>query len=126
MILLALLFGVFFLPGYALFNVGGSVPESGLGEVLEEPVAPARASRPALKIKPAGHVTIFAGTGFKPRELVRLTGAATTRVRTSAHGTFAVRTRTGDPCPDLLALVAVGSKGSRASIQLSQLHCVDQ
>ena len=125
MFLLALVFGVFFLPGYALFNVGGTIPESGMGDVLQAPSAPAQASRPTLTIKQAGQVTIYAGMEFKPRELVRLTGAVTKRLRASARGTFSVRSRATHPCADL-SLTAVGSKGSRASIQYSPLHCVDR
>jgi hypothetical protein len=125
MLFLALIFGLFFFSGQAVFDAGGSVPQSGLSDVLQSPKTPAPASRARLTIKHAGIVTIFAGSGFKPNELVRLTGSVTRRVQASSRGAFVVRTRTTDPCADL-SLTAVGSKGSRTSIQISQLHCVDQ
>jgi hypothetical protein len=104
-----LLFLLTFLAGMTLFNVGGTTPSSGLGEVEQVPLAaPAR-----LTIKPMHVSVLVAGRGFKPAELVRLTGGNPVRVRTSARGTFQTRIHT-DPCSGF-TIRAVGSKGSRAS-----------
>lgn len=115
----ALILGFFAL----LFNSVEAVPTSGVGEVLQVPAAPAKTSA-RLTIKRVRPVVIVAGSGFKPRESVRLTGAVTMRVRASARGTFTIRVRSADPCGDL-TLRAVGSKGSRASVQFAQLLCIE-
>jgi hypothetical protein len=112
-----------FLAGLTLFNVGGTVPSTGLGEVERVPLAetagPAR-----LTIKPMHVSVLVAGRGFKPAEMVRLTGGNPVRVRTSARGTFQVRIHT-DPCSGF-TIRAVGSKGSRASARYAPRACVEQ
>jgi hypothetical protein len=115
MLLLALLV---FLSSVTLFNVGGTVPTTGTGDVLQ---APAR-NTARLTIKPMSPATIVAGTGFKSDEVVRLTGIPVRQVRASARGTFTIRLRSVDPCNGL-SVTAVGSKGSRASVNYSQLYC---
>ena len=87
MLLLALL--VFF-ASTTLFNAGGSVPETGLGEVQQ---APAAHSTAQLMIKRVIPMAVVAGTGFRSGELVRLTGVPVKRVRASAKGTFTIRFR---------------------------------
>ena len=115
MLLLAL---IVFLGSVTLFNVGGPVPSSGTGDVLP---APAR-NTARLVIKPVIPTTIVAGTGFKSGEVVRLTGIPVRQVRASARGTFTIRLRSIDPCNGL-SVTAVGSKGSRAAVNYSQLYC---
>ena len=112
-----------FLAGFTLFNVGGSMPGSGLGDVQQ--VAPPKVAptgRATLTLKRTYPMVIVAGSRFKPGETVRVTGTRTMRVRASTGGTFVVRFRSSDPC-NSLTFVAVGSRGSRASIQYSQVHC---
>jgi hypothetical protein len=120
MALLVLVLGLFLVP-YTLFNAGGATPSSGLGDVLTKP-APARGSA-TLTLKRLQPVATLVGSGFRPRESVRLLGATTVRVRASAAGRFTVRLRV-DPCGGF-SITAVGSKGSLAAIQYSQLHCMD-
>ena len=115
MLLLALLV---FLSGMTLFSSGDTVPSSGTGQVLQ---APAR-NTARLMIKPVIPTTIVAGTGFKSGEVVRLTGIPVRQVRASARGAFTIRLRSVDPCNGL-SVTAVGSKGSRASVNYSQFSC---
>ena len=118
MLLLALL--VYFV-SMTLFSVGGSVPETGLGEV-QQGQAPAARSTARLTLKPIGPRAIIAGTGFKSGEVVRLTGVPVRQVRASARGTFTVRLRAVDPCRRM-SVTAIGSKGSRAAVNYSQFNC---
>jgi hypothetical protein len=107
-----------------LFNVGGSVPESGMGEVQKAPTvqkAPAARSTARLMIKRVMPRAVVVGTGFRSNELVRLTGVPVKRVRASAKGTFTIRFGI-DPCRSL-TITATGSKGSRAAVNYSQFSC---
>jgi hypothetical protein len=125
MLLLALIFGLFAFPFFA-FNVGGTVPGTGTGEAVPSPVpapSPARGTA-KLTLKAVQPVATVVGTGFKPRENVRIMSGTTTRVGASAKGTFTVRLRHADPCNGF-TITAVGSKGSRASLQYSQLLCIE-
>jgi hypothetical protein len=115
MLLLALLV---FLGSMTLFNVGGSVPGTGLGEVQK---APAAHSTARLTIKRVIPTTIVFGTGFRSSEVVRLTGVPVRQVRASAKGTFTLRFGS-DPCSSL-SITAIGSKGSRAAVNYSQFSC---
>lgn len=115
MLLLALLV---FLSSMTLFNSVDSMPSSGTGDVLQAP-APTRAQ---LSIKRVVPVAIIAGTGFKSGEVVRLSGVNVRQVRASARGTFTIRLRSVDPC-NSLSVTAIGSKGSRAAVNYSQLYC---
>ena len=122
MVLLALAFGLL-LP-YMLFNVEATPPTSGKGDVLQPlPPPPAGRSTATLTLKRLQPVATIVGTGFRPGESVRLLGVTTRRVRASAAGRFTVRIRV-DPCNGF-SISARGSKGSRASLNYSQLHCVD-
>ena len=115
MLLLALL--VYF-ASMTLFNVGGSVRETALGEVKQAPPANSTAR---LTIKRVMPTTIVAGNGFRSGEVVRLTGVPMRQVRASAKGTFTVRFRS-DPCSSL-TITATGSNGSRAAVNYSQFSC---
>jgi len=115
MLLLAL---IVFLGSTTLFNVGGSTPETGLGEVQKTPAARSTAQ---LMIKRVIPTTVVAGSGFRSNEAVRLTGVPVKRVRASAKGTFTIRFRS-DPCSSL-TITATGSKGSRAAVNYSQFSC---
>lgn len=120
MVLFALFFGLFLAP-YTLFNLGGTIPGSGMGDVVTKP-APPRGTA-TLTLKTLQPVATIVGTGFRPGESIRLLGVTTRRVRASSAGRFTVRIR-ADPCNGF-SISAVGSKGSRASLNYSQLHCVD-
>jgi hypothetical protein len=113
-----------FLGGFGLFAVGDSLEESAPPPLTTTPTAPkpAQIGRATLTIKRTMPFVIVAGSGFKPNEMVRLSGPKTVRVRTTARGNFSVRLGSADPCGDL-TIVAVGSQGSRASIQFSQFQC---
>jgi hypothetical protein len=115
MLLLAVL--VYF-ASMTLFSVGGSVPETGLGEVQQTPAARSTAR---LTIKRVIPTALLAGNGFKSGEVVRLTGVPVSQVRATARGTFTVRFRT-DPCRSF-TVTATGSKGSRAAVNYSQFSC---
>ena len=115
MLLLALLA---YVASMTLFHVGGSVPETGLGEVKQAPPANSTARLTLKRVIPT---TIVAGTGFRSGEIVRLTGVPMRQVRASAKGTFTVRFRS-DPCSSL-TITASGSKGSRAAVNYSQFSC---
>ena len=117
MILLALLV---FLAGMTVFNVGGAVPGTGPGDVVQG--APAARSTAQLAIKRVRPITIIAGTGFKSGELVRFSGVNAKQVRASAKGTFTLRLRNANPCNGF-SVTAVGNKGSRAGVNYSQLYC---
>lgn len=66
------------------------------------------------------------GSGFRPNEPVRLeaAGMRTTRLstRADAAGTFVATLKGIDGC-DSVTVTATGSKGSRASFNLSQIAC---
>jgi hypothetical protein len=112
-----------FFAGLTLFNVGGTVPSTGLGEVEQAPLVETT-GRARLAIKPLHVSVLVAGRGFKPAEMVRLTGGNPVRVRASVRGTFQFRLHT-DPCKGF-TIRAVGSKGSRASAQYAPGACVEQ
>jgi hypothetical protein len=125
MLLLALFLGLFFVSGQTLFNVGGSVPGTGMGSVVQAPPAtktPTARGRATLMVRPTIPRTIVTGAGFKSGELVRLTGIPVRQVRASAQGRFTIRLRSVDPCQGL-TVTAVGNKGSRAAVNYSQLYC---
>lgn len=63
-----------------------------------------------------------AGRGFKSGEMIHITGDVTKRVRASDTGVFTVRFPRAGRCG--VSIVAIGSKGSRAGLNFSQLLCV--
>lgn len=100
---------------------------SGTGETRTVPASPPAKTtfgRASLSIKSMSPLTV-AGSGFKPGESVRISGAGTKRVAASRRGAFSVRLPGVDPCGSL-TIVAVGTKGSRASMNFSQLLCVEE
>jgi hypothetical protein len=118
MFLLALV-ALFALP-YLAFNVGGTVPGSGLGEVQRGTVTYGRATLTITSQRP---LTV-AGRGFAPLETVRVrSDAGTKRVRASRAGRFTVRFAGVDACAGG-TITAVGSQGTRAGLNLSYLLCV--
>lgn len=120
MVLFALVLGLFLVP-FAGMTLEAETPTSGMGEVVPSAV-PAK-STAKLAIQRVRPIAVIAGTGFKSGEIVRFTGVNAKRVRASARGTFTIRLRNVDPC-DGLSVTAIGSKGSRASANYSQLLCV--
>jgi hypothetical protein len=68
----------------------------------------------------------IAGRGFKAEERVsvRVSGEGSKRVVASRRGAFVVRFPYQGNCPSL-SVIAVGSKGSRASLNISHLLCVE-
>ncbi len=82
------------------------------------------AGRATLSIKSMRPVVV-AGRGFRSGESVRVSGIGTKRVRASSAGTFTVNLGGAtDRCG--FTLVAIGSRGSRASLNFSQLLCLEQ
>lgn len=107
--LIALLFG---LPSMTLSADAGSpsVP------------APAKSDgRPQLAMTSMQPLTV-AGRGFKSGEMIRISGDVAKRVRASDAGAFTVRFPRAGRCG--VSIVAIGSRGSRASLNFSQLLCV--
>jgi hypothetical protein len=114
---------LFFLFGLSLFNLGGSTPGTGTGDVLSG-VGTAAPSRATLGIKTMRPLVVV-GRGFKPAERVRVSGAGTKNV-TARRGTFTVRLGRA-PCAGF-TLVARGSAGSRATLNFANVqsvHCLD-
>jgi hypothetical protein len=94
-----------------------------------EPAASSSAQQNGAKpqIVPAGKSPLrVKGTGFVPRERVRveLVDSATRTVDADDSGSFEV-TFPSDRCASV-TVEATGSKGSRASFNLSQALCVEQ
>jgi hypothetical protein len=117
--LVALLAVLFAFP-FVLFNAGGAVPNSGVGT----PKGAVLGSKATLTLKSLEPL-IVSGRGFKAQESVRITGAGAKTARASARGTFTVRMVGAGPCASL-TIQAIGSKGSRASLNFSQLLCREQ
>jgi hypothetical protein len=89
----------------------------------------AAAPRRASLLPSNGDPFTVRGSGFRRRELVRVTvtrtGATsgrTRRVRASARGTFVLAFAGVEPCRGVRGK-AVGTQGSRASFQLSSITC---
>ena len=120
MLLLALVLGLFASP-LMFFTLQPEVPGTGMGDVVTGPPAYRSATLTMRKTQP---VPVIAGNGFKSREVVRFTGVTTRPVQASARGTFVVRLIGADPCG--LSIRAIGSKGSRAALNYSQLLCINQ
>jgi len=118
---LALIVLFFTLP-LGLFGLSGTAPHSGQASPLPAPrIAPARGSA-TLSLKSMGPLVVV-GQGFKPGESVRISGLGAQRVNASPGGRFTVNLDgAADKCNGL-TLVAVGSRGSRASLNFSQLLC---
>jgi hypothetical protein len=121
-LLFALIVAVF-LP-FAAFNLGGTTPSTGMGEVVPVPKSQPQSGQATLSIR-AFNPVILRGSGFKPDERVRITGTMRKTVTASKRGTFTTRLGANAQCASL-TLVAVGSKGSRASLNFSQLLCVEE
>jgi hypothetical protein len=107
--------------GLTLFNGGGAAPGTSTGPVLSAPKSVN--ARPALAVTRISPLTIT-GRGFKPGERIAVTmnGVGRKRVVATRTGTFSVRMGVGR-CNGG-TIVAVGSKGSRAVANFSQLLCV--
>jgi hypothetical protein len=117
MALVALLFLFFAFPAMTL--------SPGSGETQSAPPATttAKTGRASLTMKSLRPLTV-AGSGFKAAERVRITGAGTKTLTASRGGAFTTRLTGADPCG--LTIVAMGSRGSRASLNFSKLLCVKQ
>jgi hypothetical protein len=104
------------------------------GEVSPSTAAPAASTSPAAvaraRLLPVtGDPFRVRGSGFRPRERVRVTITATSsgarvtrRVRATGSGTFGLAFSGVRACAGIEG-VAAGSRGSRASFQLSSLRC---
>jgi hypothetical protein len=113
---------------FPLFTFGGleaePAPEAVPPTSTPLPKGTASNGRASLRLSSMRPVTIV-GSGFKPGERVRVSGVGPRRtVFASRRGGFVLRIRHADPCASL-SIVAVGSKGSRASLNFSQLLCVE-
>jgi hypothetical protein len=85
------------------------------------PKGAASNGRASISLRSLQPLTI-AGRGFKSRERVRVTGAGSRTVVATRGGGFLLRMGYRDPCASL-SITAVGSRGSRASLNFSQLYC---
>lgn len=89
------------------------------------PEADAKAKRPSLKVTVVQPFTL-AGRGFKARERIRISADASRKsLRATATGGFVARLVAVDPC-NAFAIVAVGNRGSRASLAYHpswRVHC---
>jgi hypothetical protein len=108
--------------GLALFNGGGAAPGTSTGPVASPPKSVN--ARPALAVTRISPLTVT-GRGFKSGERIALTlnGAHRKRVVATRAGRFNVRMGGAGRCNGG-TIVAVGSKGSRAVANFSQLLCV--
>jgi hypothetical protein len=123
MVLVALVALVVALP---LYTFGGVEAETATPEAVPAPSTPlpkgtTSNGRASLSLRSLRPLTVL-GRGFKAGERVRVSGAGVKRVVASRRGGFAVRMAYQDPCASL-SITAVGSKGSRASLNFSQLLC---
>jgi hypothetical protein len=89
---------------------------------------PRAAQRPKLAPYAQNPLSVK-GTGFRPHERVRVAlkgveAPAALTVRASAKGAFFVGFRHVSGC-DSVTITASGSKGSRASFNLSQIACIE-
>ena len=83
-------------------------------------------SRPQLA--PTGREPLTVkGTGFQPTEKVAVVanGGHDTSTTADSSGAFVVRLRGVNSC-DSVTVVATGSKGSHAELNLSQIACLDK
>ena len=89
------------------------------------PEADAKAKRPSLKVTLVQPFTL-AGRGFKARERIRISADANRKsLRATATGGFVARLVAVDPC-NAFAILAVGNRGSRASLSYHpswRVHC---
>lgn len=120
---MALVALVFALP---LYTFGGGEAETATPEAVPAPSTPlpkgtTSNGRASLSLRSLRPLTVM-GRGFKTGERVRVSGAGSRMVVASRRGGFAVRMAYQDPCASL-TITAVGSKGSRASLNFSQLYC---
>ena len=123
MALLALVALVFALPLYTFSNVGSetATPEAVPAPSTPLPKGTASNGRASLSLTSLRPLTVM-GRGFKSGERVRVSGAGLKMAVASRRGGFTVRMSYHDPCASL-TITAVGSKGSRASLNFSQLRC---
>jgi hypothetical protein len=123
MALLALVALVVALPLYTFNNVGSetATPEAVPAPSTPLPKGTTSNGRASLSLRSLQPLTVL-GRGFKSGERVRVSGAGVKRVVASRRGGFAVRMAYQDPCASL-SITAVGSRGSRASLNFSQLYC---
>jgi hypothetical protein len=120
--LLALVALVVAWPLYTFNNAGGEATTQA-GQAPSLPAPKAASGRASISIGSLQPITIV-GRGFKPGERVRVSGAGTKTIVASRQGGFSIRMANQSPCPSL-SITAVGSKGSRASLNFSQLLCVE-
>lgn len=119
MVFLALL-GVII--GLTLLNVGGAAPGSSTRTVVSPPKSVS--ARPVLAVTRISPLTV-SGRGFKSGEriAVSMNGTGRKHVVATRTGTFNVRMGGAGRCNGG-TIVAVGTKGSRAVANFSQLLCV--
>jgi hypothetical protein len=112
---------------FPLFTFSGAEPET-TTQAMPAPSTPlpkgtAANGRASISLRSLRPLTIV-GRGFKSGERVRVSGAAAKSAVASRGGGFVLRLGNVDPCASL-SITAVGSKGSRAALNFSQLLCVE-
>lgn len=109
-----------------LYTFGSAEAETTTPEAVPAPSTPLQKSttsngRASLSLRSLRPLTVL-GRGFKSGERVRVSGAGLKMVVASRRGGFVVRMAYHEPCASL-TITAVGSKGSRASLNFSQFRC---
>jgi hypothetical protein len=111
---------------FPLFTFTGAEAETTTTQAAPTPSTPlpkgtTSNGRASISLRSLQPLTI-AGRGFKSGERVRVSGAGARTVIASRRGGFVLRMGYRDPCASL-SITAIGSKGSRASLNFSQLYC---
>jgi hypothetical protein len=108
---------------FPLFAIGDASGKES-APAASAPQGSAKAGRAVLRLTSLRPVTV-AGRGFKSLERVRVSGMGTRKmVGASRSGTFVVRLPYSGNCAGF-TVSAVGSKGSRASINFAHIHCIE-
>jgi hypothetical protein len=108
---------------FPLFPIGDASGKE-VASAASAPQGSSRSGRAVLRITSLRPLTI-AGRGFKSLERVRVSGAGPRKmVGASRSGTFSTRLSYFGTCPGF-TISAVGSKGSRASINFAHIHCIE-
>jgi hypothetical protein len=107
----------------ALFAVLLAIPALTLTADTAVPApAASTAGRATLEIVRTSPLTV-AGRGFKPKERIRVTADGRRKfVTAGTRGRFTVAFLAANACNGVF-VAAVGSKGSRASVTFSNIHC---
>jgi hypothetical protein len=123
MVLLLIALAVF--TPFAAFTFSGATSSSSVPTAPPRP-APLVSSRAVLSVTVMKPLVVV-GKGFRRQERVQVTAVGIVRrTRASNSGTFTVRFPNRTNGCAVGTITAVGSRGSRASLNFSNILCVDQ